>query len=256
MQFERKAPKTSWALVAGFSLGLVLSGLNNQIFFFINGPDTPYLDWIMISLTHLGNGAAAAMLAMLASPVRRDFTIRAVVAMILAGMVTSLFKDHIPSLRPPAVFGDSVYVLGPKLAKSSFPSGHTATVFALACSLGGSVRPWIYRGALALAVLVGISRIYIGAHFPVDVALGAIVGWLCALSVRRPAAWVAGRLEGPKPVLDAVFLTLAVLSGIYLAFFEPMVRYNPWFLRPYGLAGAAAAVFMLAKVLKLKGAEQ
>jgi membrane-associated phospholipid phosphatase len=253
MLSERKREAPAWIFAAGFGLGLLICVFNRQIFFLINGPDTPYLDWIMLSLTHLGNGMAAAMLASLLAPLRRDLTIRAALAMIIAGTVTSILKDHITSLRPPAVFGDSVYVLGPKLMRSSLPSGHTATAFALACSLAGSVRPWIFRGALALAVLVGISRIYIGAHFPVDVVLGALIGWLCAMGVRRPAAWVTGHLEGDRPVLDTFFLLLAVLGGIYLAFFEPMVRFNPWFLRPFGLTGIAVAVFMFIRGLSKKG---
>lgn len=243
----------AWIFAAGFALGLLVSIFNRQIFFLINGPNTPYLDWIMLSITHLGNGMAAAMLVLLLSPVRRDLTIRTALALLMAGLVTSIMKDHVPNMRPPAVFGDSVYIVGSKLMRSSLPSGHTATAFALACSLAGGVRSWIYTGALGLAVLVGISRIYIGAHFPVDVAFGVLIGWGSAMVVRRPAERLAGRLEGHRPAFDNTLLVLAALSGIYLAFFEPMLRYNPWFLRPFGLAGIAVAVFMFAKNLPRKG---
>jgi membrane-associated phospholipid phosphatase len=245
---ESKTGAQVWVFAAGFTVVMMLCVFNRQVFFLINGFDTPYLDWIMLSLTHLGNGMAAAMLVGLLGPVRRDLTVRAAVAMIVAGTVTSILKDHITSPRPPAVFGESVHVLGPKLMRGSLPSGHTATVFALACSLAGSVRPWIFCGALALAVLVGVSRVYIGAHFPMDVALGALIGWLSAVALGRSCGRLAARLEGPRPALDTAFLLLAVLSGVYLAFFEPMVRYNPWFLRPFGLAGIAVAVYMLTKV--------
>ena len=63
----------------------------------------------------------------------------------------------------------------------SFPSGHTAVAFAVAAALGGTGDP---LGAVALTLAVGIaaSRVYLGAHYPLDVlvgaGLGAASGWL------------------------------------------------------------------------------
>ena len=65
----------------------------------------------------------------------------------------------------------------------SFPSGHTITAFGVAVSVG-----WFYPAALiwllACAVLVAISRIFLGMHFLTDVVTGAFVGsgiacWSC-----------------------------------------------------------------------------
>jgi membrane-associated phospholipid phosphatase len=222
---------------------------NRQIFLLVNGPNTPYLDWPMLSLTHLGNGMAAAMIVLLLTPIRRDLTIRAALAMIVAGILTSILKDLFASPRPPAVFGEMVHVLGPKLMRNSLPSGHTSTVFALAFSLRGHTHVRIFRVVMILAALVGISRVYIGAHFPVDVIIGALLGWLCAAGTSRYAGRLIEHLKGPHPVLDTGFLVLAALCGVYLAIFEPMVRYNSLFLRPFGFAGTAAAMFLITKNL-------
>jgi undecaprenyl-diphosphatase len=57
----------------------------------------------------------------------------------------------------------------------SFPSGHAAIVSAFAASLVG-LRPRWGRAAIVFAALVSLSRIYVGHHFPSDVAAGALVG--------------------------------------------------------------------------------
>ena len=66
---------------------------------------------------------------------------------------------------------------------NSFPSGHTTAAFA-AGVVWWKTLPWTWGrvGALALAVLMGCSRLYVGVHFPSDVLAGAAVGALCALA--------------------------------------------------------------------------
>jgi undecaprenyl-diphosphatase len=59
----------------------------------------------------------------------------------------------------------------------SFPSGHTAAGFAMAIAMSGTT-PAAVPPMLVLACVIGYARMYLGVHYPLDVAAGAAVGLL------------------------------------------------------------------------------
>jgi len=61
----------------------------------------------------------------------------------------------------------------------SMPSGHTAVSFAVLVMLG-MLFPRIKWATWTLAIIIGVSRVYIGMHWVSDVILGAFIGMLCA----------------------------------------------------------------------------
>lgn len=65
----------------------------------------------------------------------------------------------------------------------SFPSGHTAAAFGVAVALAGEGSGTALL-TLALAFGIAISRIYLGAHYPLDVAAGVLVGAASGLAAR------------------------------------------------------------------------
>ncbi len=66
----------------------------------------------------------------------------------------------------------------------AFPSGHTSRAFAFAAVLGQQFPMWRWP-LLSAAGLIGFSRIYIGAHYPVDVIAGALLGVLVVFLFKK-----------------------------------------------------------------------
>ena len=113
-------------------------------------------------------------------------------------VLVAVVKQLVERDRPP---GEDALI---QAAGYSFPSAHSATsvafygVLALiaAHELRGRVsRSWALAGAAALCTAIGVSRVYLGAHYPTDVLAGWMLGcaialgsWRGALALRRFAA--------------------------------------------------------------------
>jgi membrane-associated phospholipid phosphatase len=128
---------------------------------------------------------------------RKRFLVPLVAAVLLSSVASSNLKLLVGRERPGVTAGATI-LRGPRLPSSgdfnpSFPSGHTATAFALAYGLG-QIYPSALRLFILYAVTCGLSRILNGSHFVSDVLVGAWLGWETAnllWNSRKPRHWVA-----------------------------------------------------------------
>ena len=98
---------------------------------------------------------------------------------IALGLIVFFLKTGVARPRPGALFAavDRFQFRGELLKARSFPSGHTATAFwAYIMASNLNFSRVVNRILLILLVLVGFSRVVIGAHFPSDVLAACLIG--------------------------------------------------------------------------------
>jgi undecaprenyl-diphosphatase len=94
---------------------------------------------------------------------------------LLATLVSQVLKRACCRKRP-SFSGFEALIEDPDAF--SFPSGHSAAAFAVAVALAGQGMG-LGPLTLGLACAIAFSRVYLGAHYPLDVAAGAAIGCAC-----------------------------------------------------------------------------
>ena len=149
------------------------------------------LPWISWTANH---GEIWILLALVLLLMRRQ---RQYGAAMACGLVLDLvacnlvLKPLIGRIRPFAVNPDVVLLIAPP-GDASFPSGHTAVSFAAVFALKTAGSP-LWKPALALAVVIAFSRLYLYVHWPSDVLGGAILGAAVGWAGAKLAAAIAKR---------------------------------------------------------------
>ncbi|MDO5859823.1 MAG: phosphatase PAP2 family protein [Methanobrevibacter sp.] len=111
-------------------------------------------------------------------------------AIILAVLITAPVKLLFSQPRPYLVLSH-VHILTSSVDPNSFPSGHSATTLSVMTVLFLKAKEYFRRDvlvrcfAVAFSLTIGFSRIYIGMHFPFDVAVGCIIGIASGIIVCR-----------------------------------------------------------------------
>ena len=143
----------------------------------------PVLMRIIRLISHSGDGYLQIILPVsvfIVSPEQaKPFAWLVLLAFAIERPLYFLLKNTLKRRRPPDVFPDFTSIIRAS-DQFSFPSGHTMASFLLAgllVSFYGTVAWPIY----IWACLVGVSRVFLGVHFPTDILAGATIGSFIAL---------------------------------------------------------------------------
>jgi len=215
--FELKEWRWGVPLVAlVLMLLLLVSGANTQVFLALNHTASNLGDTFWSHITVMGD-VVSLLIILLMCGRRPQLVWHFILSALFAILWTQSLKAPLGVMRPPAVLDLSQFhLIGNAFMSNSFPSGHTTTIFLIVGVLCLHRFPLSFKfGLLGLAILVGMSRIACGVHWPLDVLGGAFGGWLAAvaggwLSLR----WKAGLHVNFQRVM-AILLTVVALWVIF-----------------------------------------
>lgn len=160
-------------------LDFLLSLDGNILLFLQEYVRNPVLTPILKVITTLGNGGAiwiALTVLLLIIPKTRKVGCMAALALVGTLLINNmLLKNLVARTRPYEVIEGLTYIVRTP-ADYSFPSGHAGCSFAVACIMFRRLPGRYGVPALVLAILISLSRLYVGVHYPSDVLFGVISG--------------------------------------------------------------------------------
>ena len=110
-----------------------------------------------------------------------------------------LIKNLVRRVRPYRVL-ETLTILIEEPGEFSFPSGHTSSSFAAGVVLYLLLPKKYGVPAMILAFLIGISRLYVGVHYPTDVLGGIVMGTLLAVGAVKLVDFVEKKITEKKAV--------------------------------------------------------
>ncbi len=138
-----------------------------------------WMDEFWTTITHLGDGGIfwiiLALILLIPKQTRRAGA-AALLAMGIGALITNVaIKNIVARIRPYDIITELILLIE-RQHSFSFPSGHTCASLAASCALYRTLpRKWGIA-CIVLAVLIALSRLYVGVHYPSDVLGGAAVG--------------------------------------------------------------------------------
>ena len=178
----------------------------------------PWLDTVMAAITHLGEETVfmvAALFVFWCVSKRHGYYLLAVG---FAGTVLNQFLKLLFRIPRPWVLDSDFTIVESARAQAtgySFPSGHTQNAIG---TFGGIARftrrKWVRIAAAVIAVLVPLSRMYLGVHTPLDVGVAAVIAVALVFALYP----LMERSDSQHGVMGAVLAVMLALAAGYLLF--------------------------------------
>lgn len=188
-----------------------------QFLYFLEKLRMPGLNEFFLAITTLGEETAFLIIGLIVFWCVGKRQGYYVLTVGLAGTVVSQLMKIICRVPRPWVLDSNFTILEQAREAAggySFPSGHTQSAVGTFGAIASFARrKWIAAVCIVLAVLVGISRMYIGVHTPADVVVGA------ALSVAFIILFYP-LMMGKRDKTFLSLILLGIMSAVYLAYME------------------------------------
>ena len=201
-------------------LGALVLTLGNQHALFVSANRwlnelLPTIAWA--NITFVGDTMVALTIGLLFTCKYPKLALAILIAALWAAILVQVSKHILDLNRPAAVINNDLFIIiGPAFKSNSMPSGHTATALTLVALLWRCVPNLKWRFGLLLAgLLIGISRIAAGVHWPADICFGAALGLI--------ASWCGLKLSDRitlHPVGYAIISTILLLVASVLFTFS------------------------------------
>lgn len=140
--------------------------------------DRKYVNFFFRTITHVGGATfticSLLLLIIFSSHSLKYTAMAAGLSLALSHIPVAIAKKFYPRRRPYLAL-ESIKVATNPLKDHSFPSGHTTAVFSSIIPFILFIPPLAYV-LIPVALSVGVSRIYLGLHYPSDVAAGIVLG--------------------------------------------------------------------------------
>ncbi len=183
--------------------------------------------------------------------------IRLALILIFSQGLNEILKVAFHSPRPYWISSD-VNVIG-SYGNFGLPSGHAQDAVCIWGMLAFHIgRAWAYIAALMLILLVGVSRVYLNAHFPIDVVAGWFFGALILLAFLGLESPVSKKLQqlGSFGQIMASFLASLCLLALYavsLASIDSWQMPVSWADNALAITGVAIDPFSPVEVVEASG---
>lgn len=143
-----------------------------------------WLDPIVAIYSQMGNVGILWIilsLLLLIKKSTRIYGVASLLALLFSLLYTNLLIKPLVERDRPWVAIEGFIPLIYSSDPHSFPSGHTSAAFAASVAwFRTAPRHWLPKVGLIAAALMGLSRLYVGVHYPSDVLAGAVIGCLAA----------------------------------------------------------------------------
>ncbi len=157
-------------------------------FIIMNGFHTSLLTILFQNITFCGDGLFIIIvftIIMISFKKYRDLGVVLLISYLSSGLLSQVIKQFVTSPRPSVYFESLHYAYyidtfsNCRIGFRSFPSGHTASAFAMVTVLTSYFKKrHVWALCFLFAVAIGYSRIYLAHHFLIDVLAGALIGVL------------------------------------------------------------------------------